>query len=109
MLCDKKLIYGWKREKGMSKPSKIIMVFDKDAVPNKLLFPLFDRIEICGGEIESRIELEYIPYMGGSDANIEVRFICKKCKSEHAGERELPYDIDSLNKFLTEIIKTWKQ
>jgi hypothetical protein len=37
--------------------------------------------------------------------DIEIRFKCNKCGYEHAGENGLPSDIDSLNKFLTKVIK----
>lgn len=111
MKCNKYAIYGWKSKKSMiggTVPSRIMgsipALVDSDWL-KKHLFAFPDRVELCEGEIESQIELEYIPYYGGSDANIEVRFRCKKCGYQYAGDNGLPYDVDSLNKYLTEIIK----
>jgi hypothetical protein len=112
MKCNRYAMYGWKSVKGkkhnLDKP--FIMASVKNDEHYKYITvqfnkDLIDKLELCEGEIVSQIELEFIPYMGGYDANIEVRFVCNKCKYDHAGDNGLPSDIDSLNKFLTKVIK----
>lgn len=110
MKCNRIAIYGWKSKKSAGKSSPKVLESFKNLTDayewRKLHSELFDRIgNPCEGEIISQIELEFIPYMGGSDANVEVRFRCNKCGHEYANENGLPYDLDSLNKFLTKIIK----
>jgi hypothetical protein len=102
MKCNRLAVYGWKYKRSLNKPSKIL--FSVEKVDAGFAGFTVDKLEKCDGEIESLVELEYIPYYGGSDANIEVRFKCKKCGYEFAGDSGLPYDVDSLNKFLTEAI-----
>lgn len=109
MKCNRLAVYGWKQKRSIGKSKSYILgscdTLNRITEYENQIGELFDMFETCNGEIESQVELEYIPYFGGSDANIEVRFRCKKCGYEYAGENGLPYDVDSLNKYLTEIIK----
>jgi hypothetical protein len=109
MKCNRIAVYGWKLNGSVDKSKpRILYSFSnlKDIEEyKKQIKHLYSHHQPCEGEIESQIELEYIPYMGGSDANIEVRFKCKKCQYEYAGDNGLPYDINSLNKFLTDVIE----
>lgn len=108
MKCNRVVFYGWKSHihSSKSKP-KIILSTENPKEVNPLVYGAWDidRIQPCEGEIESRIVLENILYYGGADPNIEVRFRCKNCGAEFAGNNGLPYDVDSLNKFLTEVLK----
>jgi hypothetical protein len=110
MKCNRYAIYGWKSSTGLKRnPDKPIVLGSVKSIEDLNLYTkhshLFSHLEVCDGQIESQIELEFIPYMGGSDANIEVRFVCNKCKYNHAGENGLPSDIDLVNRFLTKLIK----
>lgn len=108
MRCNRKIVYGWKTHQSMKKyKSKIIASLPFEANVNVLpdyISKFVERLEPCNGELESQIELEWIPYMGGSDAVVEVRIKCKKCGHEFSGELGLPSDLDGVNKFLTEVI-----
>lgn len=62
--------------------------------------------KICDGDIEINVGVGYIPYFGGSDAELEVEFRCNKCGNSHYPDRNLPqsYNINEwLNKILKEI------
>lgn len=106
MKCNRYAIYGWKSNRAREKLNKPVILGSSETT-NQRFIPakFFSHYSPCEGEIESQVSLEFIPYYGGSDANIEVRFRCKKCGYEYAGDNGLPYDVDSLNKYLTEIIK----
>ena len=107
MKCNRIAVYGWKSKSGMkNKPKILFSIIALDKI-NPIGFGnwIMSHREPCGGEIISQVELEYIPYYGGENANVEVRFKCNKCGYEYAGDLGLPYDLDSLNKFLTKIIK----
>lgn len=110
MKCNRLAVFGWKSKAGMKYKPKVLGSF-RWAETERLEFfkaqikHLFDHTELCNGDIISDIELEYIPYTGGSDASVEVRFICNKCGHEFANENGLPYDLSSLNKFLTKVIE----
>jgi hypothetical protein len=109
MKCNRYAIYGWKSKKSVDKFPPIILGSFPDLISTKKSeeygFKFLSEIRLCEGEIESQVELEWLPYMGGADANIEVRFRCKNCEYEFAGDNDLPYDVESLNKFLTKVIK----
>jgi hypothetical protein len=107
MKCNRYAIYGWKSEKSKIKyDSQVLFSIPENAIDKvKHTRGLLDKAELCEGEIESQIELDEDPYMGGVYYSVAVRFKCKKCGYEYAGDNGLPSDIDSLNKFLTEVIK----
>jgi hypothetical protein len=107
MKCNRILIYGWKSKYSIKNKPRILVSIVNPEKLNPDIFKtwIISHQEVCDGQIESQIELEFIPYMGGSDANIEVRFVCNKCKCNHAGDNGLPSDIDLVNKFLTKVIK----
>jgi hypothetical protein len=108
MKCNRIAVYGWKTKKVLAKKPIILFTLESPSDLNPEYYPkswILSHQEVCNGDITSQIELEFIPYMGGSDVNIEVRFKCNKCSYEYAGENGLPSDIDDLNTFLTKIIK----
>lgn len=110
MKCNRIAVYGWKSKYHKNTNPRVLFgTKDLDGV-NPAIYKTWDicRTAKCEGEIESEIVLEEIPYYGGSDYNIEVRFRCKRCGSEFAGESGLPSDIDSLNEFLTNIISKYR-
>ncbi len=106
MKCNRYAIYGWRSDKSKLKyDSKVLFSSLKDEISAiNYKRELLDKAELCEGEIISQVELEFIPYYGGADPNVEVRFKCKKCGYEYANENGLPYDLETLNKFLTEVI-----
>ena len=107
MRCNRLAIYGWKSKYSIKhKPKVLFSTLNLDSI-NPMVYKtwIISHTEPCNGEILSQIELDYIPYMGGTDANIEVIFKCRNCGYMFAGDYGLPYDVESLNKFLTEIIK----
>lgn len=107
MRCNNTLVYGWKSKKSIKKPPIVLASISKEVnIPDIEFWHgwIISHQEVCNGEIESQIELDTIPYYGGVDYCVEVRFRCLKCKSEHAGDYGLPSDIDGVNKLLTEVI-----
>lgn len=109
MKCNRIAIYGWKSKKSKNKNKPVTLGSFKN-LDDAYVYAanngeLFDHLaNQCQGDIISNIELEYIPYFGGESANIEVRFKCNRCGFEFADDLGLPYDVDSLNKFLTKVI-----
>jgi hypothetical protein len=107
MKCNRYAIWGWKSRKSSENYPPVVLGSFPDLIHAKKSeeygFKFLSKLELCEGEIISEIELEYIPYYGGANPNIEVRFVCNKCKYDHAGFG-LPRDINSLNDFITEVI-----
>lgn len=111
MKCNRYAIYGWKTKKGMNKPPKVLGSFGNLATMEGMSdkpIPLMSHAEICNGEIESNVHIEYMGSYEGEalfqDAGIEAEFKCKKCGWNYAGSNGLPVYVDDLNKFLTEVI-----
>lgn len=108
MKCNRYAVYGWKLKSSMKNKPRLLYSFknteDVDEY-RKQIKELFKAVQPCEGNIISQVELEFIPYYGGVEPNIEIRFRCNKCGYEYAGDFDLPYDLDTLNRFLTKIIK----
>jgi hypothetical protein len=100
--CDNNLAIGWKSKKSKEKNSKMVIlaIYPKDVNPSTFPYlpPFIDHFEICNGDINSNIHLEYEPYWGGNEARICVEFKCNKCTSTNYNK--LPNTLDDLNKFL---------
>lgn len=107
MKCDRIAVYGWKSKNSMEKfPPIVLGSLSLQESGNERFIPkFFSHKEPCDGTIVGCVELEYIPYFGGGDTSVEIRFICKRCMYDFANENGLPYDIHSLNKFLTKVIQ----
>lgn len=60
-----------------------------------------EKYEICDGDVEGEIAAEDAPYFGGTSAELNVRFRCKKCGCNSFPELPNQYNINEwLNKIL---------
>lgn len=109
MKCKAIAIYGWKTKKASKTKSPVIMgsVLNIEQISHakEQLKELFAHAEACDGEIKCSIDLEWVPYYGGADPTIEIRFMCNKCKREFANEFGLPYDAYTLATFVNKLLE----
>ncbi len=68
-------------------------------------YPLVD-FGRCGGSIKVMIAAVNEPVFGGTEARLEVFFVCEKCRTEVVDDH-LPNEYN-ISKWLTEVMKTWE-
>ena len=110
MKCDATLLFGYSR-KSKKQVSKLICFIPKHNVENHLpiLLEMFGKTHVidtvvdeCGGKIESDISAINVPDYGGTYAELDVTFRCKRCGNTDYPNLPNQY---SLSEFLTNVVE----